>query len=135
MKHLTRRSVTTGALAAVATLPIAGLSKGVKATSNSAAPGQIASIIQRYKASVDALNAACKVREVFDDELNSWCERNSEIIGEIEGLIPADATDALAALDFAIEEMQDFEGPPDEDFIVGPLLEGIRSYIISTDLS
>jgi hypothetical protein len=59
MKPLSRRSVTTGMLAAVTAIPALGLPIGVVRAEGE--PGELASLVSRYFAQVDAV-AHCRAR-------------------------------------------------------------------------
>lgn len=138
MKHVSRRSVTTGIIAAVTAIP-AGLSIGAtKATrvDGVATEDKLLGIIRRYEASVDETNAQCELRGMKDDELDARIDRSCEILANVVGLPAATAADALAALNFVIRENIEENGlHPDGfpfDAAIASLLASVRGYIAST---
>jgi len=72
MKHLTRRSVTTGALAAVAAIPAVGLSVGAKAAPESNAA--MMALWERFVSAELAYNHACHVEDLAACEMRDQLE-------------------------------------------------------------
>ena len=98
MKSVTRRSVTTGMLAAVTAIPALGLATSVKAN-----PGddKLLTVIRRYKSEVAAINAS---GDLSDEEIDAWMDRADAILAEAVSLPVLTAASALAALDLVIAE-------------------------------
>ncbi|MGA8692113.1 MAG: hypothetical protein WB662_20000 [Methyloceanibacter sp.] len=121
MKHLTRRSVTTGAIAAVTILPAVGLS--LSPTKTQPTQDKLLKVINHYKAEVAAINAVHD--NLGDDEIDAWTDNADAILSEAAGLPALTAATALAALDLVVEEEdigEHFKG----------LIDAVRGYIIST---
>jgi hypothetical protein len=132
MKHLTRRTVTTGALAAVTAIPAVGLSSGLKATMPAKhGEDRLVEIIRRYKSGVEALNATCKVRDIEDEKLDAWVDENNELLASAVGVPALTAADALAALDLVVdeEEIGDHSVFGEQ---MRALIYAVRGYIVST---
>jgi len=126
MKPLSRRSVTTGIVAAVTAIPAVGL-----ATSLRVHPGddKLLAAIRRYKSEVAAINAS---HGLTDEELDAWVDRAEAILIEAASLPALTAASAVAALDLVVAE-----GQVSSHSVYGArfldLVNAARGYIASTD--
>ena len=93
---LSRRSVTTGAIAALTAIPAIGLCKSAKAD-------PLLKVICRYRAEIAAVNAS---HGLSDEELDAWVDRADAILMEAASLPALTAASAVAALDLVVAEGQ-----------------------------
>jgi hypothetical protein len=98
MKPLSRRSVTTSMVAAVAAVPAVALS-----VRSAPRDDKLLAVIRRYESELAALNAS---RGLTDEELDAWVDRTDAILVEAAGLPALTAASALAALDLVATEGQ-----------------------------
>ena len=99
MKPLTRRSVTTGLAAAVTAIPALGLPIGVVMAKGE--PGQLAALIRRYWAEVDAFNAD----PAMEDDGLYFSEQPFDLTArQMIGVPARSADDALAAIELVIRD-------------------------------
>jgi hypothetical protein len=93
---ISRRSVTTGAIAALTAIPAIGLCKSAKAD-------PLLKVIGRYRAEIAAVNAS---HGLSDEELDAWVHRADAILMEADSLPALTAASAAAALDLVVAEGQ-----------------------------
>ena len=98
MKPLSRRSLTTGLVAAVAAIPAVALSVSAAPTDD-----KLRAVIRRYESELAAINASV---DLSDEELDAWVDRTDAILVEAAGLPALTAASALAALDLVVTEGQ-----------------------------
>ncbi len=125
MKPLSRRSVTTGLVAAVTAIPAVGLSTSLRVH-----PGddKLLAVIRRYESELVAINTS---GDLSDEELDAWIDRADAILVEAAGLPALTAASALAALDLVATEGQlDSHSIYGERFL--ELVRAARNYIAST---
>ena len=123
MRPLSRRSVTTGMVAAVAAVPAVALS-----VRSAPRDDKLLAVIRRYESELAAINASV---DLSDEELDAWVDRTDAILVEAAGLPALTAASALAALDLVATE-----GQLDSHSIYGERVQGARraarNYIAST---
>jgi hypothetical protein len=124
MKPLSRRSVTTGLVAAVTAIPAVALS-----VSSAPSDDKLLAVIRSYKSEIAAINASS---DLSDEELDAWVDRADAILMEAAGLPALTAASAVAALELVVAE-----GQVDSHSIYGErfleLVNAARGYIASTD--
>jgi hypothetical protein len=122
MKPLSRRSVTTGMVAAVTAIPAVILSVSARADTRD---DKLLALIGRYNSELAAINAS---GDISDEELDACIDRTDAILAEAAGLPVLTAAGALAALDLVVKESShSVLGDSFLDFI-----RAVRDYTAST---
>ena len=123
------------ALAVVAAVPVAAALGDSSFTMGE--PGELATLVKRYSAEIDAFNAWCSSCDPNDDELDGRAEATYEAtMGRMVGVPALTSEDALAALDWLIKDEADL-GHIDHEWrewsassrVTGSLVDAIRGYI------
>jgi hypothetical protein len=96
--NVSRRSVTTGIVAAVTAIPAVALS-----VRSSPRDDKLLAVIRSYKSEITAINAS---GDLSDDELDAWVDRADAILMEAAGLPALTAASAVAALELVVAEGQ-----------------------------
>jgi hypothetical protein len=98
MKSVTRRSVTTGMLAAVTAIPALGLAMSVRAH-----PGddKLLEAIGRYRGEVTAINASSGLD---DEEIDAWMDRADAFLIEAVAMPVSTTAGAMAVISLFIDE-------------------------------
>jgi glycerol kinase len=100
-------------------------------------PGQLAALVNRYFAEVDAFNARALSDGYTDEEADALADATFEAtLRQMIGVPARTTEDALAALDWLIKEGADLEseyGEGDRMFggVVTSLVDAIRDHIVS----
>ena len=126
MKPISRRSVTTGIVAAVTAIPALGLATSVKAH-----PGddKLLTVIRRYKSEVDAINAS---GNLSDEEVDAWVDKADAILTEAAGLPVLTTACALAVIDLVVDE-EDIGSHSIYGEHFRALINAVRDHIASTE--
>jgi hypothetical protein len=120
-----RRSVTTGMVAAVTAIPAVGFSMRANADPRD---DKLLALIRRYKAEVAAINAS---RDLSDEEIDAWTDRADGILAEAVGLPVLTTASAVAVIDLVIEE-EDLGSHSIYGAQFLALIHAVRGYIAST---
>jgi len=129
MKRLTRRSVTAGALAAVATIPAVGLSMGAKPAGKAAAQDKHVELVNRYWAEIAAINA--KHDDLSEEEIEAAHDRIDGMLSSAADMPVLTAASAIAILDLVVKEEDIGEHNIFGEHFKG-LIDAVRGYIAST---
>ena len=122
MKPLSRRSVTTGLAAAVTVIPAVGLARAVPADD------KLLTVIRRYRAEIDAVNAS---HGLSDEEVNAWVDWADAILIETIGLPVLTTASAVAVISLFVDDPQIFQHWLYGDEFLA-LVKASRDYIAST---
>ena len=99
MKPLTRRSVTTGMVAAVTAIPAVTLSVSARADTRDDKP---LATIRRYRAEINAVNAS---HGLTDEAIDACIDRADAILVEAVGLPVLTTASAMAVISLFIDDV------------------------------
>ena len=126
MTHINRRkalSIVAAAPAAVALSPTAFASVG-----EDAEPGELAALVRRYFAEVDAFNNDPRIADDFEsDKLAAATYERT--LRKIVRTPARTADDAVAAIDCLLKDSDGCMVETDEDSVHGALIRTVRTYL------